>query len=307
MLDDAALLDWAARAAGCAVSDVLFVAGHLSRVVGLKLADGREMVVKDRPYVRRLHGCVRVQGHLAAQGFPCPRPLAGPEELADRALTLESMLSGGEQLPVDSAAEPSAALLAELVERALPAGELMPIDPGPPWAAWDHVDPGLWPAADDRGRDLNLFGGPSWVDAAAAAARRRLAGQASGHCVGHGDWESQNLRWAADGSPVAVHDWDSVVVQPEAAIAGMASAVWTRRGAPLDSATVEQSDAFLRAYVAARRIQWSGQDEEAAWAAGLWVRLFDAKMQAADGGGPQLDQLEAELADRSRRAGIGRL
>jgi len=35
--------------------------------------------------------------------------------------------------------------------------------------------------------------------------------------VGHGDWESRNLRWTDD-QPKAVHDWDSVTVRPEVAI-----------------------------------------------------------------------------------------
>ena len=32
-----------------------------------------------------------------------------------------------------------------------------------------------------------------------------------------------------------------------------------------------------------------------AWTAGLWVRLFNAKKDAADGGGPQLDRLETRF------------
>jgi hypothetical protein len=304
VLDDAVTVEWAAAVTGSPVSEVLFTAGHLSRVIGVRLADGREVVLKNRPYRERLHGCVRVQSHLAADGFPCPRPLAGPDEVNDRALSVESMLAGGEQLAVGSGAAPFAALLAELVERAPPAGAVPPLDPAPPWAAWDHADPGLWPAADDYGRDLNLSAGPAWLDTAGRAVRQRLAHAAAERRIGHGDWESQNLRWAPDGTPVAVHDWDSVVAQPEAAIAGMAAAVWPRRGGPADAATVDESDAFLRAYVAARRMPWSNDDEEVAWAAGLWVRLFDAKQEAADGSGPLLEGIEAELAVRSRQAGI---
>ena len=41
--------------------------------------------------------------------------------------------------------------------------------------------------------------------------------------AGHADWESQNLRWAGE-RPLAVHDWDSAVAQPEAVVAGL----WVR-------------------------------------------------------------------------------
>jgi hypothetical protein len=32
--------------------------------------------------------------------------------------------------------------------------------------------------------------------------------------IGHGDWESQKIRWT-DREPLAVHDWGSVIAQPE--------------------------------------------------------------------------------------------
>jgi hypothetical protein len=41
-----------------------------------------------------------------------------------------------------------------------------------------------------------------------------------------------------------------------------------------------------------------------AWAAGLWVRAFNAKKETVAGGGPQLDRLAGEVAERSRNAGI---
>jgi hypothetical protein len=41
-----------------------------------------------------------------------------------------------------------------------------------------------------------------------------------------------------------------------------------------------------------------------AWAVGLWVRLFTAKKDAADGGGPQLDRLAAEIAERVALAAL---
>jgi hypothetical protein len=58
----------------------------------------------------------------------------------------------------------------------------------------------------------------------------RLAGLRLAPVVGHADWESQNLRW--DGvRPLAVHDWDSAVAQPEAVVAGL-TAYEQARGGP---------------------------------------------------------------------------
>ncbi len=48
---------WCRRWLGAGAGEVLFTTGHLSRVVGLRLADGREVVLKVRPAaVRRLRG-----------------------------------------------------------------------------------------------------------------------------------------------------------------------------------------------------------------------------------------------------------
>jgi hypothetical protein len=99
-----------------------------------------------------------------------------------------------------------------------------------------------------------------------------------------------------------VHDWDSVIAQPEAAIVGLA--VWPAAGEPAGAATVAQSAEFMAGYQLAAERQWAGREVQDAWAAGLWVRLFNAKKDEADGGGPQLDRLAGEIADRLALAGL---
>ena len=102
-----------------------------------------------------------------------------------------------------------------------------------------------------------------------------------------------------------MHDWDSVIAQPETAIVGLAAAVWPAAGAPGEAATVAQSADFIASYQQAAGRQWTGQEVQDAWAAGLWVRLFNAKKDAADGGGPQLDRLVGEISDRLTLAALG--
>jgi Ser/Thr protein kinase RdoA (MazF antagonist) len=131
-----------------------------------------------------------------------------------------------------------------------------------------------------------------------------MSGYAAPARIGHGDWESQNIRWS-DGKPLAVHDWDSVIAQPETAIVGLAAAVWPAAGAPGEAATVAQSAEFIAGYQQAAVRQWTGQEVRDAWAAGLWVRLFNAKKDAADDGGPQLDRLASEIGDRLALAALG--
>jgi hypothetical protein len=64
-IGDAAVAAWCKHRLGAGPTEVLFRAGHLSAVVGLRLTDGRRIVVKARAPSPRVHGCVAVQDALA--------------------------------------------------------------------------------------------------------------------------------------------------------------------------------------------------------------------------------------------------
>ena len=304
MPDEAFLAEWCDRYLGARPARVLFRSGHLSKVTGAELEDGRRVVIKARPASLRIADCTAVQKHLARAGFPCPGPLTAPVEAGGLTVTAEVMVPAGSQLPAEGGAAPFAALLARLVSSAPGPAAVPSLAPSPPWTGWDHPGPRLWPDRDDRGRDLNSTPGPAWVDDAARRVRERLSVSAAPARVGHGDWESQNIRWSG-AQPLAVHDWDSVIAQPETAIVGLAAAVWPAAGAPDEAANVAQSAEFIACYQQAAGRQWTAQEVQDAWAAGLWVRLFNAKKDAVDGGGPQLERLADEIGDRLTLAALG--
>lgn len=303
VVDDRVLGEWCRQHLKDSLRSVLFRSGHLSEVVGVQLASGRQVVIKVRPYEPRLAGCLAVQDHLARTGFPCPAPLTGLTRLGVLAVTAETAIAGGGQLSPQAGAAPFAApfaaLLARLIDAAPDPSTTPTLAPSPPWTGWDHPGSLLWPDADDEGRDLNALSGPAWIDQAARRVRDRLT---VGHAhvrIGHGDWESQNIAWAS-GVPLAVHDWDSVIAQPEACIVGLAAAVWSASGA----ASVAQTEDFIASYQAATARAWTRSEVQDAWAAGLWVRLFNARKDAAVGGGPRLDHLEGEVGERLARAAL---
>ena len=208
-------------------------------------------------------------------------------------MTAETAMPGGGQLSLESGAAPFAALLARLIDSAPDPSRTPTLAPSPPWTGWDHPGALLWPDADDEGRDLNTLSGPAWIDETARRVRDRLSVGRASVRIGHGDWESQNIAWVS-GVPLAVHDWDSVIAQPEACIVGLASAVWPPTGA----ASVAQTEDFIASYQVATGRVWAQSEVQDAWAAGLWVRLFNARKDAARGGGPQLDSLEVEVDER---------
>lgn len=271
-------------------------------VIGLRLDAGREVVVKIRPWSPPLAGCLEAQRHLSKAGFPCPEPLTGLLPFGDRVATAEAHVPGGLSLPASGRdAKPFAAGFARLVRLAPSAADVSDLDRGPPWTAWAHREPGLWPWPDDHGGNLNLVDGPKWIDDAGRRARQRLAAaRPSPRLVGHGDWYTGNLRWRDDDLFV-VHDWDSVIADSEPAIVGFAAAVYPAIDAGSE-ATVGETEAFIDAYCAARRTVFDRDDLECCWAAGLWNRAFDAKKQAAKGQAVR-SLTEAEVRDRLARAG----
>jgi Phosphotransferase enzyme family len=304
-IDETELAEWCAQHLGSGPAETLFSAGNLARVFGLRLRDGRTVVVKVRPAESRLEGCTAVQRHAWRAGFPCPEPLVGPLALAATgyAVNAESLIAGG--APYPPTAGPArvrafASLLARLIELAPAPGDVPDLAPAPAWINWDHPSAQVWPAPDDRDVDLNRLPETAWLDELGRAARVRLADtRAVAPVVGHCDWESHNLEFH-QGEPWAVHDWDSVVSAAETVIVGVAAAMWPA-GTDCVGASIEQSAEFLEAYQHARGQNFSPRQVEEAWAAGTWIRAFNGKKFLLDG---VATLSAAEAGERSRRAGL---
>lgn len=303
-LDRAALARWCQRHLGSEPERVLFESGYLSQVIGVRLVSGRDVVVKTRAWQDRLVGCGRVQQRLFTAGFPAPEVLVAADRVDALGLSAEAMVPGGELLPAgpDSAAR-FADALAALVRSAPETSDVGSLTPAPAWVGWDHPGQDLWPAPDDRDGDLNKDPQNGWLNEIGAAARDKLKSLPGPVVVGHGDWYSQNLRWI-DRQLLVVHDWDSVIAQPEAAIAGQAAAIWPGTGLPGEVASIEESDRFLDAYQQSRGRPFADQEVQAAWAAGLWTRAFDAKKASLVGADPDAALTRSEANERCRFAGL---
>jgi Ser/Thr protein kinase RdoA (MazF antagonist) len=294
---------WCAAALGAAPVSLVLTAGHLGRVYGVELADGRAVAIKVRAPADRITACWAVQRHLADEGFPCPQPLAGPARIGPSIVTAEVLIRDARAVAPTPATLPTfAALLTRLVALAPPPQSCQPLGPPPPWVGWDHGEPGTWPMPDDLDCDLNDSHGPALVEAAGERLRARLRSVDLDQVVGHLDWEAHNLLWR-DGQAAAVLDFDSIGVRPEAAIAGAAAAVYPSLGDNV-AASIGQTEQYLAAYEAASGRVFSRTEHQVAWAAGAWVLAYNARKEAArTSRGPYQDLLAADGAERLRRAG----
>jgi hypothetical protein len=281
--------------------DVLFQLRQMSMVFGLRVAGGADVVVKARADEGRAGPCVAAQARLAERGFPCARPLTPVVGVGPMAVHAEEFRPGGYVLLGDSPdvavryAEVFARLMADLTDVTV-----APPLPNPRWARWDHPDSGVWPAIeflDDRDQSAV----PAPVVDTADRARRRIRAAGLPCVLGHADFEAQNLRW--HGREVwAVHDWDSLAWQPEAALVGAASGAFPST-LPPTLASIESSEAFLVAYQDVRGRSFTAEEQEIAWAASLWPAAHNARWEALHGDSPVSGTaLRAQAAERLRRA-----
>jgi hypothetical protein len=292
---------WCVDQLGDEPVSVLFELRQISAVFGLRLAGGRDVVVKAREDDGRAGSCVAAQARLAERGFPCARPLTPAVGVGALAVHAEEFRPGGEVLHGDSPdvaaryAEAFVRLMAELADVTV-----APPLPNPRWVRWDHTDSGVWPAIDwlDN-RDQSVV--PAYVVDTAERARGRLLAAGLPCVLGHADFEAQNLRW--HGQQVwAVHDWDSLAWQPEAALAGAASGSFASAGPPT-LAPIESSEAFLVACQDIRGRLFTAVEQEIAWAASVWMAAYNAREEALHGQTPVgRDALRAQAAERLRRA-----
>lgn len=153
---------------------------------------------------------------------------------------------------------------------------------------------------EDLDVDLNQVDGPGWIDEAGQAARQKLCEDQDQDqaVIGHGDWITDNLRW--DGNRLLVaYDWDSLIADSEAVIAGLAAAIYLYPALP----TVTETRDFLDAYSTARGRPFSPGELQRCWATGVRTRAFDAKQEHA-AGQPVTCLTPDEAHERLLRAGI---
>jgi hypothetical protein len=329
---DRLMVDWCARHLGSPAVESFFGLQRLSAVHGLRLADGRRVVLKVRGAQARQAACGIVHQANWRAGIPCPEPLAGPAPLAvgpdpvlavggegtewvdarELAVSAESWEGEGVAAVGGIGAAGYAELLARMVEVAPPADSLPTLAPDVPWLNWRHGDPErTWPPpASDRWDPHRIDGDidPLVHEVVRRARARLLQPDVATLPVvaAHGDFEAQNCRWVVGDRGVdrlVIHDWDSVVAMPEAVLAGNSAFTYVSVD-DCEISTRAQNDEFLSAYAAARGRPWSEVEWQVAHATGAWVGAYNAAFEHLKGGpGPVTRGLREQAAWRLERAG----
>ena len=268
------------------VVDGVFYEAGVGLVVGLRLADGAEVVVKVHRFhasIERLAACVEVQRHLHGAGLPAPRPRLAPAPLGTGLATVEDLAAG--QSADGYAPEIRRTLALELhrfIETARPLVGHVALD-----LDWSRRSPDddLWPEPHDLRFDFEATAaGAEWIDDLARQAVARRQADDGPLVISHLDWRVQNV--AFDGSAmVAIYDWDSVALTSEAASVGIAAAghpVDWRQDHPDPPPTPDQMAAFVADYEQARGAPFSAHERDILDAANLSMIAYSARCQDSD-------------------------
>ena len=310
---------WCENNLGSPAMEVLAHQHHLTEALGVRLADGRQVMLKVREASPRIAGCAETQRFLGERGLPLPRLLAGPLQLESdgppRLVTAEEWLPGGEVWLGTNAPRRYAQLFARLVAAAPGVDQVPSLEPPVPWLHYDHGAPGrLWPPpASDRWDPHRIESQlPASIPDIGWRVRRRLLARdaaALPKIVAHGDFEAQNTRWFPDpadpdGVRPVVLDWDSVVALPEAVVVGNAAAGFVSPDQPA-LATLDQTRNFLDAYLEQRERAFTEAERQVSYATGLWVAAYNAAFEHLKGGpGRVTAELLAQARARLALAGV---
>jgi len=276
---------WLRDRLGSGIAEVRFRAGRIDAVWGVELQDGRAVVVKAHRTPTDLdatRASIDAQRVLAAAGFPCPVPLAGPDQVDGRVLTAETLIVGGAPDGRDPAIRRLLAdglahhieLLRDIPELVRGAGT------GPSWCRYQS---GPWPVPHDTLVDFTVtVPGYEWLDAFGARAAEVILRDRESEktVVGHADWYAGNTAVVED-RLVGTFDWE-LVADTDAVIAGFTASCYAASatgGVGLSSPT--ETAAFLRDYEQARGHRFSDRERRTAAAAAAWILAFNARWQVA--------------------------
>lgn len=283
---------------GTDLDEVAFRSGRVNAVFGLRLVGGDRVVVKvqrgqlDEGRRATLAAAVEAQGLLASAGYPCPAPLDGPATTGGLTATVDTWLDEG--VPGDAHRPATrravARSLAEHVEllRSLPARSREALRHPPAWAVYQG---GPWPTPHDPVFDFSSTPPEhAWVDgvaARAAAVLTRSGARGAERVVGHSDWYCGNLLFSPspttstqddDVRVTSSWDWDSVVVESEPVIAGMAAASFTDSSTSgAQAPTPEEAAAFLAEVDDARGRPSTPEEQRTAAAMVSWTLAYNAR------------------------------
>ena len=271
---------------GTAIADYLLYESSVGAVCGVRLVDGRRVVVKvHQPScpLAFLQAVVRIQHYLVDHGYPCTKPLLDPRPLAHGIATTEEFVDEGEyhQAYDPTIRRSMAEMLAWLIQLTSTPGAIPGVQP----ASLDLRLPAgaIWPAPHSKLFDFEATAtGAEWIDEIARQAQEIKLCGAGQLVLGHTDWGVKHFRYVGERVRV-IYDWDSLAYEKEPLIVGKASGYFTYTEFFGESRlpTDEEAHAFVTEYEAARGRPFTCEEQQTLQAAKIYGIAYAARCEHA--------------------------
>ncbi|MFD1675249.1 hypothetical protein [Alicyclobacillus fodiniaquatilis] len=242
---------------GSPIAHCLNVEFSVGASFGLALQDGRKIFLKihktnedDRPAAITLASLTiisKIQRDLAASGFPCPSVIHEPIQTRYGVATVDAFENIGEQKDAHNSIIRGeiARTLADLIQRTqayrsmpgLPCGRLFSSST-------------LYPVPHNVLFDFDgTAKGAAWIDEIARKAKMSIQDTKGEMVLGHTDWSLKHFRFK-DSKIVMIYDWDSLKLEDELNLLGIAAATFTTTWDIKTKITpsVEECYAFVKDY-----------------------------------------------------------
>ncbi|SDN67590.1 hypothetical protein SAMN04487897_10444 [Paenibacillus sp. yr247] len=275
---------------GSATSSCLYLGFSVGASFGLALENGNNIFLKvHKPTSTKtitaiskesLTAMSRVQKSLAESGFPCPAVILDPMELGVGIATVDVFATPGE---INDAHNPEirraiAKTLVELIRRTEPHKRMHDLTNGQFCSSKT-----LYPIPhnalfnfDKKSKDAE------WIDAIAANAKKTVI-HINGHIVlGHVDWSLKHFRFE-NNEVVMIYDWDSLKLEDELNILGIAAATFTTTwDIPIKiTPSQEESYHFVKEYELFRGKTFSMEEMTKISAAATYCLAYVARCEYA--------------------------
>lgn len=275
---------------GSAISASLYIGFSVGASFGLKLENGMRIFIKvNKPTSTdtitaishaSLTAVSSVQKSLAELGFPCPRVLAEPMEFGAGLATIDVFSAPGELKDAHAPAIRGAIArtLAQLIQLTEPYKTVNGLTYGRFCA-----DETLYPIPHNELFNFERTSqGAEWIDAIAKRAKAVVTRIKGREVLGHLDWSLKHFRFQGD-EVVMVYDWDSLKLEDELNVLGIAAATFTTTwDIPVKiTPSQEESLAFVGEYEQARRSKFSKDERAKISAATTYCMAYVARCEHA--------------------------
>lgn len=219
---------------GSPVKKSLYIGLSVGASFGLVLQDGRNIFLKiHRPThndeinaisLESLTTISNIQAQLAEKGFPCPKVIHAPVRFGKGIATIHSFEDKGKQ---EDAHQP-------VIRRAMAETLARLIQMTNSYKAVPNIRQGrlfttknLYPTPHNALFNFeNHADGAEWIDEIARRAKNTIQSMKGETVLGHADWSVKNMRFE-NNEVVMTYDWDSLTLEDELHLLGIASATFT--------------------------------------------------------------------------------